>query len=149
MLQAYADISALSFLEIFKVDNVDTSTFFHLLSLCYFMYILIYQHYLSWCSLKFILLIYQHFSTDFFDVASGFLLIHQYSLFWCNLKLILLIHQHFAAEFLDVATGFYWYINTLLLCKAWGGVCWYINIFHWISWCCLRFLLIFQHSLIW
>ena len=72
LLQANVDISALSILEIFEVDNVDTSTFSHLLSLCYFMYMLIYQHYLSWCSLKFILLIYQHFSTDFLDVAAGF-----------------------------------------------------------------------------
>ena len=52
----------------------------------------------------------------------------------------------FSTEFLDVASGFCWYFNILLFGKAWGGVCWYINILQWISWCCLRFLLIYQHS---
>ena len=106
LLQAYVEISALSILEIFEVDNVDTSTFFHLLSLCYCMYILIYQHYLTWCSLKFILLIYQHFSTDFLDVASGF----------CWYINILLFSEAYS-----------WFCKISFQC---GGVCQYINIFH-------------------
>ena len=90
-------------------------------------------------------MIHKHFAAEFLMLLQVFIEISTLS-YLVKLEVEIVDTSTFSTEFLDAASGFCWYFNILLFGKAWGGVCWYINIFHWISWRCLRFMLIYQHT---
>ena len=121
---------------------------FHWLSSCCLRFLLIHQHSLFWWSLNLILLIHQHFPLTFFLLPQVFVDTSTLPIL-VELELDCVDTSTFSAGFLPVASGFCWYINTPYFGGAWTWFCWYINIFHWLSSCCLRFLLIRQHSLFW
>ena len=78
-----------------------------------------------------------------------FLLIHQHSLFWWSLNLILLIHQHFPLAFFLLTQVFVDTSTLLILVELELDFADTSTFFHRLSSCCLRFLLIHQHSLFW